>query len=157
MRDWTSGRTGWALAPLAALLFLVAPAAHAQGLEAEGARDTIIGSDVQTGEVSVDDDAERIIEAIQNTGEAVQEVRRRFNLNEVAIVLLSDIDKPDNPVAEAVEVNREAIDELRVAIEGSAMFFHAIDSRNILLQNVLAMEFDDDDVIIFAIGGGEVR
>ena len=102
-------------------------------------------------------DAERIIEAIQNTAESVQEVRRRFNLNEVAIVLLSDIDKPDNPVAEAVEVNREAIDELRVAIEGSAMFFHAIDSRNILLQNVLAMEFDEDDVIIFAIGGGEVR
>lgn len=157
MREFTSGRIGWAMGPLAALMLLAAPAAHAQGIEAEGTRDTIIGSDVQTGEVSVDDDAERIVAAIENTGEAVQEVRRRFNLDEVAIVLLNDIEKPGNPVAEAVEANREAIDELRVAIEGSAMFFHAIDSRNILLQNVLGMEFEDDDVIIFAIGGGEVR
>jgi hypothetical protein len=150
-------RTIRVLAGLAVALAIAAPSALAQGLEAEGARDTIIGSDVKTGEVSIDDDAERIVTAIQNTGEAVQEVRRRFNVDEVAIVLLNDIDAPDNPVAEAVEVNNEAIGELRVAIESSAIFFHAIDSRRILLQNVIGMEFDDNDVIIYAIGGGEVQ
>ncbi|MGY6708215.1 MAG: hypothetical protein ACXIVF_07795 [Rhizobiaceae bacterium] len=146
------------LAPMAlAALLLAAPMAHAQGLEADGARDTIIGSDVQTGEVSVDEDRERIVEAIANTGDSIQEVRRRFNLGEVSIVLLSDINTTEGPVAEAVETNIEAIEELRIAIESSAMFFHAIDSRRVLLQNVLGMEFDDDDVIIFAIGGGEVQ
>lgn len=142
---------------LAAALMLAAPAAHAQGVEADGARDSIIGSEVKTGEVSAEDGRERVLQAIENTGESIQEVRRRFNLGEVSIVLLSDINTAEGPVAEAVQANREAIDELRIAIESSAMFFHAIDSRRVLLQNVLGMEFEDDDVIIFAIGGGEVQ
>ena len=157
MRILMSGYGILAPALLAASIVLSAPAAHAQGLDADGARDTIIGSDVQTGEVSVDDDPQRILQAIQNTGETIQEVRRRFNLGDVSIVLLNDMDTSDGPVAEAVEANREAIDELRVALESSAMFFHAIDSRSVMLQNVLGLEFDDEDVIIFAIGGGEVR
>ena len=147
------------LAPalLAASIVLSAPVAHAQGLDAEGARDTIIGSEVQTGEVSINEDPDRIIAAIGKTDEATQEVRRRFNLGDVSIVLLSDVNTSEGPLAEAVEENQDAISELRTAIEGSAMFFHAIDSRSVMLQNVLGMEFDEEDVIIFAIGGGEVR
>jgi hypothetical protein len=147
-----------AVAGLAALVLAGAPVpAAAQGVEAEGARETIIGSDVRTDELSAEADAERIVAAIENSATSTQEVRRRFNLNEVEIVLLDDIDDPDNPVAEAVETNQELIDELRLAIEGSAMFFHAVDSRRILLRNVIAMEFENDDVTIFAIGGGEVQ
>lgn len=157
MRILMNGYGILASSALAAALMLAAPGAHAQGVEADGARESIIGSEVKTGEVSADDGRERVLEAIENTGEAIQEVRRRFNLGEVSIVLLSDINTSEGPVAEAVQANREAIDELRIAIESSAMFFHAIDSRRVLLQNVLGMEFEDDDVIIFAIGGGEVQ
>lgn len=157
MKIMMSGYSILAPTVIAAALALTAPIANAQGVEADGARDTIIGSDVQTGEVSADDDRGRILEAIGNTSETTQEVRRRFNLGDVSIVLLSDINTTDGPIAEALEANGEAIDELRIALESSAMFFHAIDSRSVLLQNVLALEFEDDDVIIFAIGGGEVR
>jgi len=157
MRILMSGYGMLAPALLAASIVLSAPIAHAQGLDADGARETIIGSDVQTGEVSVNDDPDRVLEAIGNTGESIQEVRRRFNLGDVSIVLLNDVNTSDGPIAEAVDANQEAISELRTAIEGSAMFFHAIDSRSVMLQNVLGMEFDEDDVIIFAIGGGEVQ
>jgi hypothetical protein len=145
------------VAVLVMALAFAAPLALAQGVEAEGARETIIGSEVKTEETTAEEDAERIVAAIENTADATQEVRRRFNLGEVAIVLVTDVDAPDNPVAEAIEAHQDAIGELRIAIEGSAMFFHAVDSRRVLLQNVIAMEFHDDDVIIFAMGGGEVQ
>jgi hypothetical protein len=158
MIQWTTKRGAWAAGlVVAACLALAAPQVFAQGLEAEGARDTIIGSEVKTDETTVEADAERIVAAIENTAQTTQDVRRRFNLGDVAIVLISDIDAPDNPVAEAIEAHQEAIGEMRVAIEGSAMFFHAVDAHNILLQNVIAMEFHDDDVIIYAIGGGAVQ
>jgi hypothetical protein len=140
-----------------ACLAFAAPHALAQGVEAEGARDTIIGSEVKTDETTAEASAERIVEAIENTAATTQDVRRRFNLGEVAIVAVTDIDAPGNAVAEAIETHQEAIGELRVAIEGSAMFFHAVDSHSILLQNVIAMEFHDDDVIIYVIGGGVVQ
>lgn len=129
----------------------------AQGLDSDTAVESIIGSEVQTGEASAEADAERVVTAIENSLETTQEVRRRFNLDEVQIVVLSDIDGADGVVADAVDENIDMIRDLRIAIEGSAMFFHAIDSRQILLDNVIALEFDGDDVTIFAIGGGAVQ
>ena len=41
--------------------------------------------------------------------------------------------------------------ELRKEIEGNAMLFHAVDSRQILPQDILAVEFDDaNGIVIFA-------
>jgi hypothetical protein len=145
-----------------ALAFMLAAASpmaglHAQGLETEGAVEAIIGSDVKTEETTVEANAERIIAAIENTAEATSAVRTRFNLGEVDIVLLTNLGEPDNPVAAAIDDNREAIEALRVEIEGSAMFYHAVDSNNVMLQNVIAMEFDGDDVTIFAAAGNVVQ
>ncbi len=155
----SDGRLAHCAFALALLMSAALPMAglHAQGLDAEGAVEAIVGSDVKTGEVAIADEGERILAAIADVAASTAEVRKRFNLGEVSIVLLTDLDEPGNPVAAAIEENDEAIDALRVEIEGSAMFYHAIDSNNVLLQNVIAMEFDGDDATIFAVGGGAVQ
>jgi hypothetical protein len=84
-------RTASFVASLVLALAFAAPPALAQGVEAEGARETIIGSEVKTDETSAEDDAERIVAAIENSAETTQEVRRRFNLGEVAIVLVTPV------------------------------------------------------------------
>jgi N-methylhydantoinase B len=49
--------------------------------------------------------------------------------------------------------SRDAIRELQTAIEASAIFYHAIDSHQVLLRDVVAVEFgDDDSITIFAAG-----
>ncbi|WP_439604970.1 hypothetical protein [Shinella sp.] len=144
---------------LALMLSAAVPMAglHAQGLETEGAVEAIIGSDVKTEETTVEATAERIIAAIAGTADATSAVRTRFNLGEVDIVLLTNLAEPNNPVASAIEENLEAIQALRTEIEGSAMFYHAIDSNNVILQNVIALEFDGEDVTIFAAAGNVVQ
>ena len=50
-----------------------------------------------------------------------------------------------------VKEHKEEIVALREAIEGNAMFFHAIDSRSVLTRDVVAVEFDKaDGVKIYA-------
>jgi hypothetical protein len=144
---------------LALLMSAAAPVAtlHAQGLDAEGAVEAIVGSDVNTGEAAVADEGERILAAIGNASAAAEAVRKSFNLDELSIVLLTDLDEPGNPVAAAIEENRESIDTLRMEIESSAIFYHAINSNDVLLQNVIALEFDGEDAVVFAVGGQIVR
>jgi len=148
------------LAILAVMAAFSAPSLplRAQGLDAEGAIDTIIDAPVETGVASVGDEEERIAAAIDHSREAAEEVRRRFALDKVEIVFLPDLDEQDSPLAARLAENREALDELRTAIEGSAMFYHAVDSRSILLRNVVAVEFGSGgDVTIFAAGDDPAR
>jgi len=126
--------------------------AMAQGLDSDTAIQTIIGSDVQTQEVSIEEVGDRLVAAIANVTANTQEVRRRFNLGDVGIVtVLADDTASANAVAESMEAKQLEINDLRVAIEGSAMFYHAVNSRRILLSDVIAMEFDGDDVLIFVL------
>lgn len=151
-----------AMAAAAALLVVLGmpqPGLLAQGLDAEGAIDTIVGSEVTTGEEQAADDEQRILEAIDNTAANVSEVRRRFSLDAVEIVFLPDLAQASGTAVDAaLEENREAITELQQAIEGSAMFYHAVDSRRIMLRDVIALEFDDaNGVTIFAKGTDPAR
>jgi len=138
---------------LAAVLLMGASVpALAQGLDSDTAIQTIIGSDVQTQEVSIEEVGDRLVAAIANVTANTQEVRRRFNLGDVGIVtVLADDTASANAVAESMEAKQLEINDLRVAIEGSAMFYHAVNSRRILLSDVIAMEFDGDDVLIFVL------
>lgn len=140
---------------LAALLASAAPnmPSLAQGLDSEQAIDTIIGSEVVTDEKDAAADPERIVAAIEATAESTLEIRKRFNLDTVEIMFLPDLANDDAPVASAIEAHADEIDEMRVAIEASAMFYHAIDSRSVMLRDVIAVEFGEgDNVTIFAIG-----
>ncbi len=125
----------------------------AQGLDSEGAIETIIDADVGTAEKTVGEEEERVVAAIEGTRESAAEIRKRFNIGAVEIVFMPELSEGQSALGDTIEENREAIGELQTAIESSAIFFHAINSHQVLLRDVIAVEFGEDDKItIFAAG-----
>lgn len=131
---------------MAGLAFLAALAPQmpllAQGLDSPKAVDTIIGSDVKTEHESAADDQASIVKAIENTSASISAVRKSFSLDKVEIVFVPDSESDDTIKAEIAKHKAE-IKELRGAIEGNAMFFHAVDSRHAALADIIAVAFDD--------------
>ena len=145
------------LAAALALMLAVAPGSPlmAQGLDAEGVIDTIVGSKIETNEEAVADDEERIVAAIAQTQDNTGEVRRRFAIDRVDIVFLPDFGEKETSVEAKMTQFEEEIAALRTEIQGSAIFYHAVDSRSVLLNDIVALEFDDDNgVTIFVAGAG---
>lgn len=152
-----TGMNGWHMAAVAAFLAMAAPVhpLSAQGLESEQAIDTIIGTEVGEEESRAATDSSKVIAAIENTREAIGTVRKTSALDKVDIVFLADAAAteggPPPAIKAKVEEHEEEIAELRKELEGNAMLYHAIDSREILLRDVLAVEFDDaNGVVIYA-------
>jgi len=144
---------------IAASAFLLAsmPAMHlqAQGLESQRAIDAIIGSPVEQEEKAVADDVDRVIAAIDKSAENAAIVRKTTNVEKVDIVFLSDAAVTEGGLPARIEdkiKERSAeVAQLRQELEGSALLYHAIDSRGVLLRDVLGVEFDNDGTaVIFA-------
>lgn len=147
-------RTGIPLAATAVLALAAAsPAAIAQALD-DSARETIIGSEVGEEEVAAAAEPQRVIAAIDKTPENIPAVRKTIRLDKVEIVFLADAAAteggPPPEIAAKVEERKDEIAELRQELEGNAMLYHAIDSRQVLVRDVLAVEFDDAGVVIYA-------
>lgn len=126
----------------------------AQGLDADGAVDTIVGAAVEEQETTAEADPERLIAAIDNAGENARAVRMLTQAPRVDIVFLADATiaeggPPDAIVAKLQEKDAE-VAALRQEIEGNALLYHAIDSRQVLMRDVLAVEIGDDAVIVYA-------
>lgn len=152
-RDGSGDRLA-ATALLALLLALPPQAAMmAQGLDADGAIDTIVGSDVTTAEEPAASDEARIVAAIEKSAEAAAEVRRKFSLDRVEIVFLPDLAAGETQIEDKMEEHASAIAELRESIQGSAMFYHAVDSRSVMLADVVALEFDGDNGVTIFVRG----
>ena len=124
----------------------------AQGLDSNKAIDTIIGSDVETEKESASKDRDRVVKAIESTPEAISAVHKAFNLDRLEIVFLPDLNRNkvlQNKIAE----HEQEIKQLREAIEGSAMFYHAVDSRGVKLDDIVAVSFTrEDQVRIYTAG-----
>lgn len=127
----------------------------AQGLDAEGAIETIVGSDVKTSEEPVAADEGRIVAAIERTPENIGEVRRRFAIDRVDIVFLPDFGEEETAVEAKAAEFESPIAELRNEIQASAIFYHAVDSRSVLLTDVIALEFGDDNGVTIFVAGRE--
>jgi hypothetical protein len=117
--------------------------------------DAIIGTEVQEEEAQASADPARVIAAIEKTAENTSMVRKTSNLAKVDIVFLADAARteggPPAEIESKIKQHEADIVELRKEIEGNAMLFHAIDSRQILPQDILAVEFDDENgVVIYA-------
>ena len=143
-------------APLAALVLLAAAQpAWVQGLASDQAIDTIIGSDVdeqETGSIAATGD---VIAAIDKTPETTARIRKASALDTVDIVFLSDAvateGGPPPEIEAKIDEHKAEIAELRKELEGNAMLFHAVDSRNVLMRDIIAVEFNDDrHVTIYA-------
>lgn len=144
----------WIHAAAVASLLAWAPGmpSLAQGLDADGAIDAIVGSDITTGEEPVLADAARIVAAIEKTSDNAAEVRKRFTLDRVDIVFLPDFDEETTEIDEKLSEFAQQIEELRTEIQGSALFYHAVDSRAVALTDIIAVEFDGDNATIFVAG-----
>lgn len=130
---------------LAGALACTAPAALAQGLDSEGAIDTIVDSEVKTEELSATEQSERVVTAIEASLDHAQIVRRAFNVDEVDIVFLPEVGEGDSGISEKREEYSDQIVELQQAIEGSAIFYHAVNSRQILVRDIVAIEFENEN------------
>ncbi len=129
--------------------------ASAQGLQDPDAIDTIIGSEVREEEVSAAEDVERVLNAIENTAESTRVVRMTTNLDQLDIVFLADASVteggPPAPIVEKIDEHADEITALRQEIEGNALIYHAINSRRILVRDILAIEFDGEGgAVVFA-------
>ncbi|EKF19099.1 hypothetical protein [Nitratireductor pacificus] len=137
---------------LAAALALQTPLL-AQGLDREEAIDAIVGSDVKTEEVEAASATDRLVAAIAATAENAERVRKTFSLEEVDIVFLQDLDKGPDGVRKVLAEKESAIAMLREAIEGSALFYHAVDSRSVMVRNIVALEYGDGDKVTIFVEG----
>ncbi len=151
-RRWLPAFTA---AAMLSVMPVVGPVLAQQSPATQESLDAIIGTEVQEEETQAATDAQRLIAAIDKTTENTAIVRKTSNLSKVDIVFLPDAARTEGgppPEVEAKVKEREKeITELRKEIEGNAMLFHAIDSRQILPQDVLAVEFDDaNGVVIYA-------
>lgn len=134
---------------------LMAPPAVAQGLDAPEAIDSIVQSDVREEESQAEADTGKIIAAIERSAENASTVRKVTKLDRLDIVFLPDAAPteggPPADITRKLEEYDRDIAGLRQELTGNAMLFHAIDSRSILVQDVLAIEFDDDGgAVIYA-------
>lgn len=132
------------------LLFIPPQSLIAQGLDRDGAIDTIIGTDVRVGEEDADSNQRRVIAAIENSAATAAEVRKKFSLDNVEIIFLTGIGDENSPIGAKLQEYEQQVIELRESIQGSAIFYHAVDSRSIMLNRILGVEFDDrNGVTIF--------
>lgn len=129
--------------------------AFAQGLDAEGAIDAIVGSEIREQESSASSDHGKIVDAIDRAGESAEAVRKVTDVRSVDIVFLPDAAAteggPPSEIDAKLKERESEIASLRQEIEGNALLFHAIDSRQVLMRDVLAVEIGDDRrVVVYA-------
>ncbi len=147
--------TRW-LQTIAACAFLAAfgtQAAHSA--ESQETVDRIVGSDVRQEEARTTTQTGKIITAIERTRENIGTVRKTSRLDTVDIVFLTDAARseggPPPAVESKVEQHQDDIAELRKEIDANALLFNAIDSRRVLAEDVLAVEFDGSaKIVIYA-------
>lgn len=124
-----------------------------QGLSDPKTVDTIVDAPVSAAEHRLDEERQRIAEAIDASRRNAAEIRKLTNVGKVEIVIVPDLAAEGSPLAGRIDAARAAIGELRQAIEGSAIFFHAIDSHGVLLRDVIAVEMEKGGAVtVFAAG-----
>jgi hypothetical protein len=148
-RSITDDRSLIHVTALAAMMLSAIPtiAPLAQGLDAEGAIDAIVGTDVEEEATRADADPQRVIAAIEKAPESISEIRKTIMLDRLDIVFVQDAalaeGGPPAAVQAALDANADAVSELRTELEGNAMLYHAVNSRQVLMRDVLAVEFED--------------
>lgn len=138
----------------AALLMAAVPqsAFPAQPLESNKPGTMIVDSDIRQEEALSKTEAGKVITAIDRTRENIGTVRKTTKLDSVDIVFLTDAARseggPPPAIENKVKQHQDDVTELRQEIEANALLFNAIDSRRVLAEDVLAVEFDNPGKIV---------
>jgi hypothetical protein len=130
-------------------------ALNARSLESPETVNRIIGSEVGQEETRTAVEAGKVSAAIDRTRDNITAVRKTSKLDKVDIVFLTDAARSEGGPPPAIETkvrqHQGDIAELRKEIEANALLFNAIDSRRVLTEDVLAVDFDDPGkVVIYA-------
>ena len=138
---------------LTAFTALAAPAA-AQSLDDTTVK-SIVGSGISEEEKTAADEQAKVLAAIDTTAEATSMVRKTSSVDHVDIVFLADTARseggPPPEIARKIEQHRDEITLLRQEVEANALLYHAIDSKRVLVADVLAVAFDGPKkVIVYA-------
>lgn len=132
----------------AALLMISSPAFRsvAEDLGGLATPETIVGSEIAADEASPDMILDDVLEAIANAGSTAEKVQMLFSVNDFRIIFLGDAQASDNAgeIQAALDQNADAIASLRSAIEGSSVFYIALDSRDVDPGSVVAASIADD-------------
>ncbi len=120
----------------------------AQGIDAPESVEAIVGSQVDEKEASAAADPARVIEAMGKARESAAAVRKVTEVTGVEIVFLADAAAteggPPAEIQDEVAERKDDIEALRQEIEGNALLYHAINSRQVLMRDILALEIDED-------------
>lgn len=140
---------------LAIAMAMLDAGVQAQGLDSQKAIETIIGSEVGEEEAAAEADSGKIVAAIEKTLENTSVVRMVTHLDRIDIKFVSDAAATEGGLPQEIEAkveeHKDEIANLRQELEGNAMLYHAIDSRQVLLRDILAIEFDEQSrAIIYA-------
>lgn len=140
---------GLAIAACAA----VSPAI-AQGLNSEGTIDAIVGSQVEEKERPVEANTGRVVAAIEKSAESAAAVRKLTQAQKVEIIFLPEAAAveggPPGEIEAKLAERKDDVQQLRKEIEGNALLYHAIDSRQVIMRDILAVELDADGVVVYA-------
>jgi hypothetical protein len=144
----------WPIA--AALLVATAHTAFAaQPLDSTNPAAAIVDSEVRQEEALTRTEAGKVIRAIDSTRDNIGTVRKTTKLDTVDIIFLTDAARseggPPPAIENKVKQHKDDVAELRQEIEANALLFHAIDSRRVLAEDVLAVEFaNPGKIVIYA-------
>lgn len=115
----------------------------------EEAIEAIVGSPVSEHQAGSAADEKRILAAMAKTVQNTRAVRKTSSLENLEIVFLPDAAKAAGGPPPAIEAElaerEEEIKALREEIQSNAMLYHALDSRQVLVSDVVAVEFDGPD------------
>jgi hypothetical protein len=92
--------------------------------------------------------------SIENLPESVDRVKIITNMERIDVVYLSDMIDGGAPaeLEEAVTDNAERIDELQNGLEGSAIFYNALNSQRVNIADVVSILLDEPNATIFVRG-----
>ncbi|MCR4266970.1 hypothetical protein [Nitratireductor sp. ZSWI3] len=145
--------THWMIALALAVAFALQTPLMAQGLDSEETIDAIVGSDVKTEETKANAATERLVAAINASNTNAERVRKTFSLEGLDIVFLPDLDEKSGAIATAMADHERDIEALREAVEGSALFYHAVDSRSIMTRDIVALEYAEGGAVTIFVKG----
>jgi hypothetical protein len=146
-------------ATVAAATVLIVAATHAafaaQPLDSNKPAATIVDSDIRQEETLSKAEAGKVITAIDRTRDNIGAVRKTTKLDTVDIIFLTDAARseggPPPAIENKVKQHKDDVAELRQEIEANALLFNAIDSRRVMAEDVLAVEFANPGrIVIYA-------
>ncbi len=133
---------------IAAFAVLVASPAMTQALD-DRTQHAIIGADVKQEEATASAKEDKVM---AGTAENIGTVRKTSAADRVDIVFLSDAARESGglppKIGDSLKKHESDITRLRKEIEANALLFHAIDSHRVLMQDVVALDFEPSGHIV---------